>query len=423
MSDSASSLFRDRRFLLVWAAQMVSGLGDWALMIAIPVAVYNGTNSQAKLGFAVVSETLPILLFGMFAGVLVDRLPRRQVMIVTDLARMGAVLLLLNLHHYSNLSTQDVWLIYFVSFVSASFSCFFQPARAALLPSLLPRERMLQANSLMTSGTRLTQIAGPAIGGILLLQLHPRGLFIFDAFTFLVSAVCLFFVAENYQPSAGREGLAGVWADFLDGLRIFKTHPTLGILIGILSLATFFGGIYNALLFAFVRDILHVQGPGYGYLLSGVGFGALLSLPLLAGPLKDAPPPRLLAVGLLIMAISGWMLAFAPNASFGAVAMFIGGFGNMLMYLPINTMFQTAGPPKMLGRIYGTAATLGAFFAATSGLAAAGIVSVFPNLQLIYALIPIFFVISGVLAVPLLTKPDRSSQTAPPVPKPASGKS
>ena len=384
---------------------MISGLGDWALMLAIPVAVYNGTNSQANLGFAVAWETLPALLFGLFAGVLVDRLPRRRVMIVADLARMLVVLLLLNLHHFMHLSHREVWLIYGVGFLSSTFSCFFSPARAALMPSLLPKEKMLQANSLMSSGTRLTQVIGPGLGGILLFWLHPRGLFLFDAATFLFSAACLFFVAENFTYREGRRGLPGVRADFLDGFRVFITHPVLGILIGILSAATFFGGIYNALLYAFARDVLHVNGTGYGYLLSCVGFGALLALPLLGGPWKSVAPPHLLAAGLLLMAVSGWMLAFAPNVSFGAVALFFGGFGNMVMYLPIVTLFQTAGPPQMLGRIMGASSTVGAFFASTSGLAAAGIVSVFPHLQTLYALIPISFVISGLMAIPLLTRP------------------
>ncbi len=402
---STPSLFRDRRFLLLWVAQMVSGIGDWALMLAIPVAVYNGTNSQAKLGFAVVAETLPALLFGLAAGVIVDRMPRRRVMIATDLARMGAVLLLLNLHHFSHLSSAEVWLIYFVGFASATFSCLFSPARAALVPSIFPREKLMQANSLLSSGTRLTQILGPGLGGVLLYWLHPRGLFIFDALTFLVSAVCLLFVAEHFKQREGREGLAGLWEDFIEGFRVFVTHPILGVLIGILSVATFFGGIYNALLYAFTRDILHADGPGYGYLLSYVGFGALLALPLLSGPFKSTPPARLLAAGLMLMALSGWVLAFAPNVAIGGAAMFVGGFGNMVMYLPIVTLFQTAGPPQLMGRIMGAAVTIGAFFASASGLAAAGIVTVYPHLQTIYAVIPASFVISAMLAITYLSRP------------------
>ena len=400
------SLFRDRRFLLIWLAQMVSGIGDWALMLAIPVAVYNGTNSQVKLGLAVVAETLPALLFGLLAGVIVDRMPRRRVMIAADLARMAAVLLLLNLQHFSQLSTGELWLIYFVGFASASFSCLFNPARAALIPSILPREKLLQANSLLSSGTRLTQILGPGLGGIILYWLHPRGLFILDALTFLVSAVCLLFVVEDFKQREGLAGMAGLWEDFLEGFRVFAGHPTLSVLIGILSVATFFGGIYNALLYAFARDILHADGPGYGYLLSCVGFGALLALPLLSGPLKSTPPPRLLAAGLMLMAISGWALAFAPNLTIGAVAMFVGGFGNMVMYLPIVTMFQTAGPPQFMGRIMGAAVTIGAFFASASGLAAAGLVIIYPHLQAIYAVIPTSFVLSGVLAITYLSRSD-----------------
>jgi DHA3 family macrolide efflux protein-like MFS transporter len=409
---SFRSLFRDRRFMLIWVAQMISGIGDWALMLAIPVAVYNGTNSQAKLGLAVVAETLPALLFGLTAGVIVDRLPRRRVMIVTDLARMTTVLLLLNLRHITALSQSEVWLIYFVGFASATFSCLFNPARAALIPSILPRERLMEANSLLSSGTRLTQILGPGLGGIILFWLHSRGLFIFDALTFLVSAVCLLFVVEHFQQREGLGGLAGLWGDYIEGFQVFVTHPTLSVLIGILSVATFFGGIYNALLYAFTRDILHADGPGYGYLLSCVGFGALLSLPLLSGPFKSTPPSRLLAIGLMLMAFSGWVLAFAPNITIGAIAMFVGGFGNMVMYLPIVTMFQTAGPPHLMGRIMGAAMTVGAFFASASGLAAAGIVTVYPHLKTIYAIIPAAFVISGLLAITYLGRPNTEQAEA-----------
>ena len=144
--------------------------------------------------------TLPVVLFGLVGGVFADRWNRRRTMIVADLGRALAVLLLLGIpsaHHSRRIfNAHDMGLVYAASFLVASLSCFFSPARQGLLPVLVPRERLLQANSLMLSANQATMFLGPALGGLLICWFHPRGVFLFDAATFVASAFFVRLVAN-----------------------------------------------------------------------------------------------------------------------------------------------------------------------------------------------------------------------------------
>ncbi len=398
------SLFRDRNFRLLWLAQIISSLGDWALLIAIPVTVYDGTGSRVALSLSLVAETLPGMLLGLFAGVVADRMSRRTLMVLSDLGRMVTVLLLLNVHNLHHLNDRDRWFIYGMAFLTTAFGSFFSPARSALMAALLPRERLMQANALSSSSIRLTQFVGPALAGVLLRFLHPRGIFVFDAATFVVSAVCVIFVVESSVRRVAPKGLAGVWQDFLEGSRAFWAESILGVLIGLLFIASFAGGIFNALLYAFSKDVLKAGGAGFGYLLSAFGLGAVVAVPLVAGPFKDTPPPRLIAWGFAVLTLGSLALVSSPDYRLGAVALFVFGLGNILVLLPVTTMFQTAAPPQLAGRVIGTAVTLGSFFTASSALAAAGLVSVYPHLRVIFGCLTFAYALCGLLAQPLLNR-------------------
>ena len=398
------SLFKNRNFLLLWLAQVMSSLGDWALLIAIPVTVYDGTNDASKLGLSFVAETAPGLVLGVFAGVLVDRWDRRVVMIVSDLGRMLTVALLLGVHHLGHLERPDLWLIYGAAFLTSAFSSFFYPARSALMAALMPRERLMQASALSSSSLRLTQLLGPALAGLLLHRLHPHGVFAFDALTFLFSAACVCFVTNPEVRRDLAPGMAGIVRDLREGLSHLAPGTTLGNLIAVLSVASFASGVSNALLYVFVRDVLKISGGGYGYLVSAVGLGALLAVSLVAGPLKDALPPRLIAVGYLLMGIAGACFAYAPSVTVAAVALFFGGLGNMLMFLPALTMCQTEPPPEMRGRVMGALGTISSFFNLTSALSVAAFIGLAPPLRPLYLILAVVYFVCGLMAYPLLSR-------------------
>lgn len=205
--SSSLSLFRERNFLWLWLAYVISNLGDTALAVALSVTVYNATSSKAVLGLSMIFGTVPVLLFGLIGGVYADRWDRRRTMIAADLGRALAVLLLLGIptaHFKGHFNAHDKNLVYAASFLVASLSCFFSPARQGLLPALVPRQKLLQANGLMLSANQTTMILGSMLGGLLVTHFHPRGVFIFDAVTFVASAIFVRLIADVSVPTGAK---------------------------------------------------------------------------------------------------------------------------------------------------------------------------------------------------------------------------
>jgi len=137
------TVLRQRNFALLWVGGMISNLGDWLLLIALPFHVYQRTGSALATGTMFVAETIPSILLGSVAGVFVDRWDRRRTMIVCTVAQAGLTLMLLTVR-----SPEKFWIIYLVGFLQSAIGQFFHPASSALLPRVVGEQHMLAANSL-----------------------------------------------------------------------------------------------------------------------------------------------------------------------------------------------------------------------------------------------------------------------------------
>ena len=358
-ASSALSLLRERNFLWLWLAYVISNLGDAALLIAIPTTVYNATNSKADVAFSVVAGTIPVLLFGLAGGVFADRWNRRRTMIVADVGRFLAVLLLLgipNAHFKTHLSAHDLGLVYTASFLVASLSCFFSPARQGLLPALVPRARLLQANGLMLGANQANMLLGPALGGVLIAGFHPRGVFVFDAATFAVSALFVRLIANVVTPPGAKaaRGVAGLWHDAGEGLRYVWASRVLRPALILLALVVVGGTVYNTLEFPFVRDLWGGNARQYGLLVSLSGLAALLTSLATAGPIRSAPPARLLAFGFSGMGLAALVFAVSGDIYLGAAMVFLMTVANTFSNLGQITLFMATAPNHLQGRVSAT---------------------------------------------------------------------
>lgn len=425
--ESASlSLFRNRNFLWLWLAYVISNLGDAALAVALSVTVYNGTNSKTALGLSMVFGTLPVVLFGLIGGVFADRWNRRRTMIVADLGRALAVLLLLgipNAHFKALFNAHDMGLVYTASFLVASLSCFFSPARQGLLPVLVPRERLLQANSLMLSANQATMFLGPALGGLLIRCFHPRGVFLFDAATFVASAFFVRLVANvATMPGAkAARGVAGLWQDAGEGLHFVWTSRVLRPALILLSLVVAGGGVYNTLEFPFVRDLWGGNGQQFSLLVSLSGLAALLTGLATVGPIRSSPPARLIAPGFTVMGVTGLVFAGSTNIYLGGAMIFLMTVANTFSNLGQMTLFLTTAPNHLQGRVSATIGLVNKLSIAIGAALAVALTAFFPAST---ALRPIFFgfgvtyVLCGLLAWLLLSRLDRSAFEPPVTPPP-----
>ena len=404
-ASPALALLRNRSLALLWLAQMISLLGDMALLIVIPVTVYRATGSKSALGIAFVCGTLPALLFSLLGGVLADRWPQRRTMIAADLTRGATLLLLLHVADARRFGPHDLSLFYVVTFLVASFSCFFGPARQSLMRVIVPKEHLMQANSLIFTGTQGCYLLGPIIGGLLLAYLSPKSVFVFDALTFAVSALLVGLI--RLDPAAApvvrkpARGPAGVWADAREGISYIFGSPALRPALLLLLLAMMSSQITNTLEFPFVRDLWHGGSKEYAFLVS-LGFGAaLLAGAAGMGPLRSVLPARLLLVGFTIMGLTGLVFAQTTGIAIGGAMLFLSGIGNSVLNIGNMTLFQTSAPPEMQGRVSATISLCQKMALTAGGLLVTGLSAALPGpggLRLIFSGVAAALLLCGALA-------------------------
>src|SRR5215471_8877232 len=180
------ALLGNRNLPLVLGAGMISQLGDWALLLGLPLFVYGRTHSIALSGALLTADLLPRLICSPVMGVLADRWNRRLALVGADLFRAGLLLALL-----ITAAGGPIWLVFVVAVLEASASQLFVAAEGALLPSIVPREHLLRANSLMAVANNTIRLVGPPAGGLLFAVLGLTAAAIVDSASFLVSASLL----------------------------------------------------------------------------------------------------------------------------------------------------------------------------------------------------------------------------------------
>ena len=271
-----------RDFRLMVAGQLLSGIGDWLLLIAAPYFVLKLTGSTLATGLALAAGTVPALLLGPIAGALADRWDRRRTMIATDLARMAAVCLMLLVHH-----PDQVGLIYIALVVEAGFSQLFGPAAGALIPAVVGRgPQLAAANSLGAFVTGLIRLVGGPLCGALYALFGFSTVVCLNAISYAASAVLLMLlrhrpdqVGEAASDSPGRP-VRRLLGEIHTGLGHVRRSPVLRALFGAAALFGFGNAILNALVVPYVAEVLHAGTRTLGLLFGALGIGFVIGAPI-----------------------------------------------------------------------------------------------------------------------------------------------
>ncbi|MEZ4532546.1 MAG: MFS transporter [Thermomicrobiales bacterium] len=272
MSQSVSSrsyrVLRYRDFRLLWSAEALSQAGSQIQRVAIAWQVYELTHDAFKLGLLGLFRFIPILLFGLVGGVIADRGDRRHTLIWTQSALLALALVLAVLSSSGHIT---VWVIYLVTMVAAVFEGISNPTRQALMPLLVPRSELPAASTMGVLVSHVSQVVGPAAGGIIIATLGVTGAYVIDALSFLVVIVAVLLMHQ--RPPAVAITMSGYQAA-LEGLRFLKNTPTLfGVMLADF-LATLFGAC-TALMPIFADEVLGVGPRGLGFLLAAPAAGAV----------------------------------------------------------------------------------------------------------------------------------------------------
>jgi MFS family permease len=344
----------DFRFL--FAGNLISGLGSWLLVVAVPYQVFRLTGSTAATGLTLAAESLPALLVGPVAGVFVDRWDRRRLMITADLLRAVAVAGILLADRPDRL----VWL--YLALVAENLgTVFFRPAARARVPTVVGTgPELVSANSLLALNNGIVGLVGPPLGAVLLSLFGLPWLVLLDVASYLVSALMIGLTSRAVMPrAAGRIG--AVLAELGDGLRFVGRQSVLRGLL--LVSVTFFAanGVFTALLIPFMTTRFGNHPEVIGYLLSALGIGYLLGAPLAARLVRRRPPAVLLVLGLGGVGLCFLVLANAPTAAVAIVAGGLAGLPGSLLLVTIETTIQRTTPDPLRGRTGATFLTGSAF--------------------------------------------------------------
>ncbi|MBK7176687.1 MAG: MFS transporter [Chloroflexi bacterium] len=272
MQRRFSGLWRQPDFMRLWAGQTISEFGTWLGALSL-LAILNLDATPAQMGTLETLKAAPAIVIGLFAGVWVDRLRRRPLLIAADWGRalmLGSVVLLAFLG-----GLHMTWL-YVVAFLVGGLAVLFDVAYHAYIPALVKRQNLVEANGKLATSASLAEIASPGIGGVLVQVLSAPLTLLLDAISFVVSAIFLGAIRQPEAAPAEAAASAGVWAEIKAGLRFTINQPTLRALMGAMATWRFFGGFYAALYGLYVLRVIGLSPALLGIIVGMGGIGSLL---------------------------------------------------------------------------------------------------------------------------------------------------
>jgi MFS family permease len=342
-----------RDFTLVWWGQMVSQVGDGVSKLALLWFVYAITGSALKTTVIGLLQTLPPILFGPFIGVTVDRLPKKLLLIGSDLIRavvLGVIPCLISVESFS------IERLYMLVFVHAVASALFGPALTASIPMLVARHEFTAANALLQTTTSIGIIIGPALSGIGIATMSSQEVLCINAVSYVVSATCFLFIrfpAFESAPTAATS-LANTLQDVMDGFRyVLFDQRMVMLLIGAASTYTFASSAFSTLFPVFGKKMLDLGPIEVGYLWSAFGAGLMvMSLGLIS--LSGWPLHRRIQVMSVSSLVSGCAivgLVLSSNRLVAAFLMCVIGMGAGTLTPIAWGVLQEIAPASLLGRV------------------------------------------------------------------------
>lgn len=360
---------RARPFALLWSGQTISLLGDRVFQVALAWWVLEKTGSAVAMGTVLVISIIPMLLFLLVGGVLVDRFPRVWLMVISDVVR-GLVIGVMAVLAYSD--SLAIGHVYVISLVSGFVEAFFQPAYRAVVPDITPQDDLPSANSLTSLSGQFGGIFGPAAGATIVALGSTPLAFALDSLSFFISALCLLPILKLAASTRQETAPHGVLGDLKEGLGTVLASPWLWVTIGIAGISNLaYAGPMEVVLPFLIKEHPQAGVETLGLFYSAASIGSLLAAVWL-GRL-----PKLRRRGLTLY--GSWMVAGVMVMLIGLpipipgilVASFMIGVCNTILGLAWVNSLQEHVPGHLLGRVT-SVDYLGSFILLPLGYAVGG---------------------------------------------------
>jgi MFS family permease len=336
-------------FWKLLVGQTVSSLGSSFTLFALPLLVFKLTSSAIALALMTVAEYIPFLLFGLAIGVWVDRIDRKRMMIFADVTQ---AVILCSVPLLSVLGLLSVWWIYTVGFISSTLWICFNTAEFATVPSLVRKADLVTANGHLQASYSAATVTGPLLAGLLVALVPVHTLLLFDAFSFLLSALAVGLIGARLDAvkEANRRSKS-LFDEVSEGLSFIMGHPVLRATCFLMALVSGVGFTVYSQLVLYAKERLEASDTQVGLLYAAGSIGMVI-LALAAGPLRRhlsfskavLSAPMLGGILIVLLASTRWYwTALVLWASIWGLVVFFD--------INTNTLIQTVVPEHLLGRV------------------------------------------------------------------------
>lgn len=345
----------NRSFRQVWLGQVVSQMGDWFDTIALYTIILNLTGSGRAVGLLLVARFLPSFLVGSLSGVVADRFNRRSIMIISDLLRAVVVLGFLFVRR-----ADQLWIIYFLTVLQLALSTFFEPAKTAIIPSIVSDGELVAANAISSVTWSVMLTLGAAIGGVVTGWFGTDVAFILDAMTYLLSAALIASVRIPKRPPREKSKLTfgralGI-TQTVEGAHYVTQRPGVLALL-LVKPAWGLGGGILTLLAVFGEKIFPVgksAATGIGVLFAARGIGTAVG-PIVARRISGEGKNRMqVSIGVAFLIGGAFYMAFGWATSF-VVALLVLGLahtGGSILWVYSTVLLQRCVDDNFRGRVF-----------------------------------------------------------------------
>src|SRR6266851_7429861 len=374
------SIWRNREFLLLWLAQAISQTAQNAIWYGIVVLVQRQGHSSTLLSLAILTLIIPSVIFGVLAGVYVDRWDKRTVLIGTNLIR-GTIAFSYGL--FGLPQALPLSLLFVINFLFSTVGQFFAPAETAMIPTVVARAKLLQANSLFHLTFTAAQLGGLVVLGPLLAKvLGVEGLFVSMAAAIVLCSALVWplpssrGVHDPAVPASEQEAIKGVWQDVQDIWHFVMRDRVVALAMLQWTIGAILGLVVATLVPGFAERLLHVRAEDAVFGMAPAGIGMVAGTALLNRWGDRFEKHFLVNVGLFTVAgclgligglafVTSWLTAGNPPLielpTLGQVSVvvlpvmglaLIAGFGFVAIMVPAQTFLQERAPVELRGRVF-----------------------------------------------------------------------
>jgi MFS family permease len=291
-----------RNFAYLWFGQILATFGDKFTEIAIPILIYQLTGSALKLGLAFIFQVVSAMLFGLIGGVMSDRWDRRRTMIASDLIRAGFIVIIPFTIASPISVTAKLVVLYSIIFLVACIRQFFLPAKIAIIPELVPKKKLMQANSLDQAAMKLAEFAGYASAGLLIHYSGVAPAFLTNAATFIISALFITLIRTEILAAEVEKTIRAILRDIKVGLEHIKNVPILAGTVILSLIAPMALGATMPLLIMYVDEVLRGGPREFGLMEAFFGLGLSVGVILVGKFASDKDRWVILSVGVVGLA-------------------------------------------------------------------------------------------------------------------------